>query len=115
MPVNNMAIIYVALVVATVSVSQVLLKIGANKSIGKGVVAPYTNHYTILAYFLYLINTVLGVYALKNIELSLFYAVTSLKFLVIFVLSIVFLKEKVSKLKVVAVLLIFAGVLIFNY
>lgn len=112
---NNIAFVYVALVVATVSVSQVLLKIGANRSVGKSVSAPYTNPYTIVAYCLYLVNTVLGVYALKNIELSFFYAATSLKFLVIFVLSVVFLKERVNKYKVAAILLIFVGVLVFNY
>jgi small multidrug resistance pump len=109
-----MAIVYVALVIITVSFSQLLLKIGANKSVGKGSLAPYINIYTAVAYGLYLINTVVTVYALKYVDLDFLYATTSLKFLTILVLSIVFLKEKTSKSKIMAVLLISAGVVVFN-
>ena len=63
---------------------------------------------------LYLLTTLLTVYALKDIPLNLFYASTSLKFVLILVLSKLMLQEKINPGKMFAVMLIVAGVIVFN-
>jgi len=93
-------------------VSQVLLKIGVrNDSTSLGV---YLNPFTVAAYFIFLIVTVCGVFALQGLELKLFYALTSLNYVVVMVLSGVVLKEEVGVDKLLAVGLIVVGVVVFN-
>lgn len=74
----------------------------------------YVNPYTLIAYSLYVLTTLLTVYALKDILLNLFYASTSLKFVLILILSKLVLWEKIDSSKAFAVLLIFVGVMVFN-
>lgn len=102
----------VSVIVLTGS-SQVLLKVGANKAKKKFIMA-FINPYAFIAYCLYVLTTLLTVYALKDIPLNLFYASTSLKFILILVFSKLMLQEKVNSNKVFAVLLIFIGVMVFN-
>lgn len=93
-------------------VSQVLLKIGArNNDIPMGV---YLNPFTAVAYFIFLIVTVCGVFALQGLELKLFYALASLNYVVVMVLSGVVLKEEINVDKLLAVGLIVVGVVVFN-
>lgn len=94
--------------------SQVLLKVGANKAYKKKFIVAYVNPYTFIAYSLYALTTLLTVYALKDIPLNLFYATTSLKFVLILILSKIMLQEKINSSKVFAVLLIVVGVIVFN-
>jgi drug/metabolite transporter (DMT)-like permease len=89
-------------------VGQVLLKIGANK------VKIYTNPATLAGYGIFLVATVCSVYALQAMNLKTLYALTSLTPLVVMVLSVIVLKETITKNKVIAVGLIFCGLLVFN-
>jgi drug/metabolite transporter (DMT)-like permease len=52
--------------------------------------------------------------ALKGLDLKLFYALTSLNYVVVMVLSRIVLRESLSRNKVVAGCLIVAGVVVFN-
>jgi len=74
----------------------------------------YVNPYTLIAFSLYVLTTLLTVYALKDIPLNLFYASTSLKFVLILILSKLVLREKIDSSKAFAVLLILVGVMVFN-
>lgn len=92
-------------------VGQILLKIGARKG---GTMQMYTNPATLAGYGLFLVVTICSIYALQVIELKTLYALMSLNPLVVMVLSVLVLKETLTKNKVIAVGLIFCGQLVFN-
>ena len=103
---------YAMLSIVLTGISQTLLKIGArNNSTPLGV---YLNPATMMGYFMFLIVTVCSIFALKGLDLKLFYALTSLNYVVVMVLSRIVLREGLSRNKVVAGCLIVAGVVVFN-
>ena len=96
-------------------VSQTLLKVGADSGVRSNrFLDSYLNLPTMTAYGLLLLVTVLGVYALRDLPLKVFYSLTALNFIVVLGLSAVFLNEEVSRDKVVAIGLIVLGVVVFN-
>jgi multidrug transporter EmrE-like cation transporter len=101
-------------VIASTGFSQTLLKVGANQAHEKRLVFAYVNPYTLIAYGLYIVATIFTVYALKDTPLKLFYSTTSLKFVLILILSKLILREKIDYRKIIAVGLIVCGVIIFN-
>ena len=107
--------VYLVLVIAFTGFSQTLLKMGANQSCKKKFCAAYINPYTVTAYSLYVLATVFTVYALKEIPLKLFYTATSIKFVLILMMSRIILHEKIDKNKLISVGLIVSGVIIFNF
>jgi drug/metabolite transporter (DMT)-like permease len=90
---------------------QVLLKIGARKS---GTWRIYINPATLAGYCMFLVVTICTIYALQVMDLKTLYALMSLNPLVVMVLSFFVLKETPTKDKVIAVGLIFCGLLVFN-
>jgi len=112
--VTNLAILYLVLVIVLTGASQVLLKVGAKNNCGNKISASYLNLYTITAYGFYVAVTFITVYALKEIPLNLFYATTSLKFILVLILSKIILGETISRNKAIASGLIAFGVAIFN-
>lgn len=111
---TSLSILYLASVIVFTGSSQVLLKVGANKANKNNFIMAYVNPYTFVAYSLYVLTTILTVYALKDISLNIFYASTSLKFVLILILSKLILLEKINSSKAFAVLLIVVGVIVFN-
>jgi len=107
----------VFLAVLLTGISQVILKIGSahQSKIKDSVLAAYLNLPTFFAYGLLLCVTVISVIALEEIPLKVFYAIASLGFVVVVVLSHLILKERISKRMVFASGLIVCGVFIFNY
>lgn len=95
---------YAMLSIALTGISQILLKIGAqNKNAPLGV---YLNSTAVMGYFIFLIVTVCSIFALKGLELKLFYALASLNYVVVTMLSRIVLKEDLRKNKVVALCLL---------
>jgi len=111
-------IIYLGLAFLAVlftSISQVLLKIGSRQHNTFGrLLSPYLNGYTLSAYALFLLVTMVSVVVLQYIPLKLYYAITSLNFVVVALLSWGFLKERVNRGMVVGLFLIVLGVVVFN-
>jgi len=96
-------------------ISQTLLKIGADSGARSNrFLDSYLNPPTITAYGLILLVTILSVYALRDLPLKVFYSLTALNFIIVLGLSAVFLREEVSRDKVVAIGLIVFGVIVFN-
>jgi small multidrug resistance pump len=108
------SIFYLVLVIASTGFSQTLLKIGAKRAQEKKLVLAFINHYTFFAYSLFFLATLFTVYALKDIPLKLFYSITSLKFVLVLILSKLALGEKIDSKKIVAIGLICLGVMIFG-
>jgi multidrug transporter EmrE-like cation transporter len=109
------AICLALLAVLLTGISQVLLKIGSQKGSKKEqFLAVYLNIHTLAAYGLLLIVTVISVIALREIQLKVFYAIASLNFVVVLVLSWALLREIINKEKILAICLIITGIWVFN-
>jgi drug/metabolite transporter (DMT)-like permease len=106
----------VFLAVLLTGISQVLLKIGSAHH-GKrknSVLDAYLNLPALIGYGLLLCVTVICVIALKEIPLKVLYAIASLNLVVVVGLSWGILKEKINRNMIIAIVLIFLGVIIFN-
>ncbi|MZK52790.1 EamA family transporter [Clostridium beijerinckii] len=93
------------------SVSQIVLK----KSAGikyKRKIDEYINKNVILAYLIFFSCTLFTVIALKKIPLSLAPILESTGYIYIAILSAIFIKEKITKKRLLGISLIIIGVLI---
>ncbi len=105
----------VLLAVLLTGISQVLLKMGSllkNKT--RCFLEAYLNIYSCSAYVLLLIGTVISVIALREIPLKMFYAITSLNFVLVIGLSWWVLKENVNMKVIIGIFLIISGIMLFN-
>lgn len=103
---------YAMLSIILIGISQTLLKIGArNNNTPLGV---YLNPATMMGYFMFLVIMICSIFALKGLELKLFYALASLNYVVVVMLSRIVLKEGLSRNRIVALCLIVVGVVVFN-
>jgi small multidrug resistance pump len=111
---SSLSLVFLA--VFLTGISQVLLKIGSahQGKRKKTVLAVYLNFPTFFAYGLLLFVTIISVIALKEIPLKVFYAITSLGFVVVLIFSWGLLGERITKKTVIGVLLIMVGIWVFN-
>lgn len=94
------------------TISQVLLKKETMKS-HKKIIHEYLNPSVIIAYIFFLGTTLLGVWAYKVIPLHLGPILDSSSYIYITIFGIAIFKEKITKQKVVALLTIVTGIVIF--
>ena len=105
----------VLLAVLLTGISHVFLKIGSRKGCEtESFHSAYLNISTMTGYGIFLIVTFISVIALFEVPLKTFYAISSLNFVVITLLSWGLLKEKINKGMIIGLLLVVAGVAIFN-
>jgi len=69
-----------------------------------------TNHFLILGVLAYVLSTAIYVPALRGGELSVLYPLISLSFVLVSFFSVLFLNEKMNKMKWLGVLFIILGV-----
>lgn len=81
---------------------------------GESLLRTYVNLPTMAGYSLFLIETIISVFALRGVDLKLFYALASTRYVVVMILSYIVLKERLSNNKFLAVLMIVAGAMVFN-
>jgi len=106
--------ILMAIVIIFTSVANLLLKRGSTQtSHSKWNI--YTNPYSILSYFIFAIVAFLSIYAMKGFDLKVFFALNSLTYICIPILSFIFLKESCTRNKMIGIIIISAGVIIFNF
>jgi multidrug transporter EmrE-like cation transporter len=108
------AFLLMIIAIILTGVGQVVLKIGSGNNQNQNLLDPYLNPASLTGYGLYLISTVFLLYSLREIPLKLFAAVSSLNFIIVLFLTGLLLKESITKQKILAVMLIVAGVIIFN-
>ena len=110
----SLLLVFIAVLLS--AISQVLLKIGsANQGKRKNsILDPYYNLHTVIAYGLLFFATIISIIALVEIPLKVFYAIASLGFVVVVVLSWMILKEEVNKKMVIGIVLIVLGIVVFN-
>lgn len=93
------------------STSQILLKKAASKNY-ENKINEYLNIFVISGYGLLFLSTILTMYAYKNVELSVGAVIETIGYIIVAVLSYVFLKEKITKNKIIGIILIILGVII---
>jgi drug/metabolite transporter (DMT)-like permease len=108
------AYFFVFLAIILTGFCQILLKIGSNNKKSNTFLDSYWNIATFSAYFLYIIVTILYIYAMIDLPLKLVYTLGALNYLIILFLSGLILKEPITNQKVIATCIITIGVIIFN-
>lgn len=94
------------------SVSQVLLKKSAQRP-HKNSLAEYLDPRVIVAYSLFFGASFITVMALKVVPVSMGTVLESSGYLYVTILGVIFLKEKISKRKLLGLGIILAGILIY--
>lgn len=90
-----------------------MLKKSANRRYDYAV-KEYLNPLVIIAYFLFLISTILTTLAYKYVPVSLGPVLEASGYIFVAVLSFLFLKEKISRRKFFGLMIILLGILISN-
>lgn len=104
-------IIFSSLIAA---ISQVLLKISANKKY-RSRLYEYLNFHVITAYILLFSTLLLNIYAYRGVEYKIGAVLTSFSYIFVNILGTVIFKEKQTKRKIVGEILIIAGVIVYNF
>jgi len=102
-------LIFAFIAIILTGIAQILLKMGS-----KNKVSVYCNKFSIIGYFLLFIVTIFGILALKGLDLKFYYALTSLNYILILIFSYIILKEEITKNKIMGIILIVWGIIIFN-
>ncbi len=108
----NKYIIFLLFSVFISSISQLLLKISANKSY-KSLAKEYINPYVIIAYIMFFVSTLFTLFALTAVEYKNVPIVESLGYIFVIIFSRLVLNEKLSKKKIIGNFLILLGIFIF--
>lgn len=75
----------------------------------------YLHPLSITAYLLFAIAALLSIFAMKGLDLKVFFALTSLTYICIPLLSFVCLKEPATRNKLLGIIIISFGVVIFYF
>lgn len=94
-------------------VAQLFLKTEANTE-HKSFLAKFLNRRVILSYVIMLSSMLLNVIAQQQVDLKVYPIMDASGFLWVALLSFVFLKEKISKRRLLAIGLVFVGILVFS-
>ncbi len=111
---NNYLYVGIFLISVLVSsVSQILLKISAGKTYDSKI-KEYLNAPVIIAYGLFFLSTVVTVLAYKYVDLSLGPVLEATGYIWVTLLGYLILKEKVSRKKLLGLVVIIVGIIVFN-
>lgn len=108
--------IYVIIFISSVlisSVSQILLKKSAEKQY-ESKIKEYLNPLVIIAYGLFFASSLVTVFAYRNIPLSLGPILEAVGYIFVAILGYFVLKESMNRKKIVGILLVLAGIFVFN-
>lgn len=93
--------------------SQVLLKQSANQS-HKSWIYEYLNWRVIMAYGIYFIVLFANTYAYTKVDMKYGAVIDTLSYVFVLILSVLILKEKVSRGKIIGNLIIMTGIFIYT-
>ncbi len=94
------------------AVAQVFLKKQATKP-AKNFIMKFLNFNVVFGYSLMLISTVLNVLALRTLNLGILPAIEATSYLWVLLFSAIFIKEKPTKNKILGLLVIIGGIVIY--
>lgn len=107
---NDYFILIISVIVA--SISQIILKIAAEEE-HESLIKEYLNFKVMVGYFLMFVSTILTIIALKNINYKNEPIIESLGYIFVMILGKIFLKEKITKNKLIGNALILLGIFVF--
>jgi drug/metabolite transporter (DMT)-like permease len=101
------------IVVVFTSIGHMLLKIAATRiSVSGGKVC--THPISIAGYLMFAVVAFLSIYAMKGLDMKVFFALNSLTYICIPILAYLVLQESFTRNKVIGVIVITIGVVLFN-
>ena len=95
------------------SIAQVMLKAEANKE-HESRLKEYLNPMVVTAYGIFFLSTFLTMYALKYVPLTYSPIIEPLSYIFVPVIGVLVLKEKLSKRRVLGILIMLVGIVIFS-
>ena len=95
------------------SVSQIILKKSTEREYSSPI-REYLNVRVLTAYFIFFTATLCSVFAYRYIPLSLGPILESAGYIFVFILGYIFLHEKVSKRKIIGLVTILIGIIVFS-
>lgn len=95
------------------AISQILLKLSANEK-HESFLKEYLNFKVILSYGMFFLVLLANTYAYTKVDMKYGSIIDTLAYVFVFVLSLILLKEKATKKKILGNLLIIAGILIYS-
>lgn len=95
------------------SASQILLKISAKKQYDSKL-KEYLNPLVIISYVLFFGCTLVSMYALKVVPISMSPLLEATGYIFVAIMSVIFLKEKMKKKQVIGIILIIIGIGVFT-
>ncbi len=110
----QLSVILLLLSVFISSVSQIILK-KASQRIWKSRLAEYLNVYVIGAYSLFFLSTVLTMLSLRHVPLSMQPVLESTGYIYVSVMGYFLLKENFCRRKVLGILVIILGILVYSF
>lgn len=108
----NEYMIFLLLSVAVASISQILLKISANKE-HTSLLKEYLNGCVIGGYALMVLSTLLAIKAYSGLAFKNGPLIESLGYPIVIAFGVLFFKEKLGKKRLLGACLIVAGVIVF--
>lgn len=116
---NRFAIVLAVITAFSMAGGQLLFKLGAAKWSGVNlagwVVSFLSNPHLMIAVFLYAATIIAWIYVLKSLPLSVAYPITALAYIIVPVMSHLFLGEKVSTGTLLGSVIIIFGVIVCQY
>lgn len=95
------------------ALSQLLLKLSANEA-HKGRFGEYLNRKVITAYLIFAVVLLLNTYAYTKVNLKYGPVIDTFTYVFVLLLSVLVLREKVTKWKLIGNLMIIAGVVLYS-
>lgn len=95
------------------SFSQILLKISAGKK-HENVIREYVNPLVIGGYVMLVVSMLLGIVCYKHMDYMQVVILEPIGYIIVMFLSRFFFREKITKRKVLGMLFILAGIIVFN-
>lgn len=98
--------------VLVASIAQIVLKLGARKQYDS-FIFEYLNPYVMVGYMMFFVSTIINIFALSKIQLSLGAALESLGYVFVAIFSFFILKEKFTLKQIAGYGCIIIGVIFF--
>ena len=113
---NNNLLIYIIIFLISVfisSCSQILLKKEATKE-HESFIKEYLNFPVMFAYCMFFGSSLITTFSYKVVPLSMGPILEASGYLWVSILGLIFLKERISKDKLIGLILIIVGIIVFN-
>ena len=95
------------------AISQVMLKKAALKKYDS-IIKEYMNPLVIVAYIMFVVTTLLSIFAYKGIPLSMGPVLEATSYIYVTILGVTIFKEKMSKRKLLSLAFIVTGIIVYS-